>query len=90
MTDQVWEEACLKELGALSENETFSLVSLHAGKKAVGCRWVFTTKDGPTGGFPKYRLVAQGFTQQKGIDYNKTFSPVIQNESVRVIFGVAA
>ena len=44
VTDQIWKEACLKKRGAMKENETFSLVSLPAANRAVGCRWVFTIK----------------------------------------------
>ena len=44
VTDQIWKEACPKELGAVKENKTFSLVSLPAGKRADGCRGVFTMK----------------------------------------------
>ena len=62
VTHQTWKEACLKELGDMKENEIFSLVRLPAGKRAVGCRWVFTMKDGPTGEFAKTKLVPQGFT----------------------------
>ena len=38
VTDQIWKEACLRKLSAMKENETFSLVSVPAGKRAVGCR----------------------------------------------------
>ena len=85
VTIPMWNKACLKELDAMSENQTFSLVKLPAGKRAVGCRWVFTMKNGPTGEFAKARLVAQGFSQQEGIDYNETFSLVITYDSVRVL-----
>ena len=74
----------------MKEHETFSLVSLPACKRAVSCRWVFTMKDGTTGEFAKARLVVQGFTQQEGIDYNETISPVIRYDSVRVLLTVAA
>ena len=37
----------------MNENKTFSLVKLPAGKRAVGCCWVFTMKNGPAGEFAK-------------------------------------
>ena len=76
--DPKWRKACLKELAAIVENKTFLLVELSAGKRAVGCRWVFTMRSGPDGLFEKARLVAQAFSQIEGNDYGDTFSAVIR------------
>ena len=67
----------------MNENHTFCQDKLHAGKRAVGCRRVFTSKCGPTADFAKARLATQGFTQQEKIDYNETFSTVVWYDRVR-------
>lgn len=85
-----WRTAIAKELQAHSENNTWSLVSLPAGRRAIGCRWVFTIKDTSSPPLYKARLVAQGFRQIHGIDYGETFSPVVRYESIRVLFALAA
>ena len=53
----------------------------------IGCRWVFDVK---SDGRKKARLVAQGYSQVEGVDFNELFSPVVQFESVRIIFALAA
>ncbi|KAH3899240.1 uncharacterized protein SCDLUD_004673 [Saccharomycodes ludwigii] len=82
-----WKSACQQELNSLVENHTFDLVSPPSDTKTIGSRWVFTIKDS---GLYKARLVAQGFTQRAGIDYNETFAPVIRYSSVRLFLAVAA
>jgi Reverse transcriptase (RNA-dependent DNA polymerase) len=80
--DPKWKTVMLEELGALDKNKTWELVSLPPGKKAVGCKWVFTVKQNPEGRVERYkaRLVAKGYSQTYGIDYDETFAPVAKIE----------
>lgn len=57
------------------------ITDLPAGKKAVGCKWIFTIKHKADGSIErlKARLVAKGFTQSYSIDYQETFAPVAVN-----------
>ncbi|CAL8075031.1 unnamed protein product [Prunus armeniaca] len=59
-----WQEAMQYELQALSDNHTWSLTPLPAGKKPIGCRWVYKIKLKSDGYVERYkaRLVAKGFT----------------------------
>jgi hypothetical protein len=67
-----------KEFQALCANRTWTLVPFHPSMNVVGSRWVYKIKHRVDGNIERYKahLVARGFTQQKGIDYSKTFSPV--------------
>ena len=74
-----WKTACKEELEALHQHNVFKLTNLPKGRKTIGCRWVFDVK---LDGRKKARLVAQGFSQLEGIDFNELFSPVVCFESV--------
>ncbi|CAN6708410.1 unnamed protein product [Malus baccata var. baccata] len=80
-----------EELKALDENETWSVVDLSKGKKAVGSRWIYKTKFNSNGTIErqKAQLVTCGFTQTYGIDYKETFAPVAKMNIVRVLLSVA-
>lgn len=82
-----WITAMNEEMLALMTNGTWSIKELPENRKAIGCRWVFTIKDD---GRLKARLVAQGYSQQEGIDYIETFAPVIRSESIKLLFALAA
>ncbi|KAG7578706.1 Reverse transcriptase RNA-dependent DNA polymerase [Arabidopsis thaliana x Arabidopsis arenosa] len=87
-----WTKAMDVELGAMELNKTWSVVSLPPGKNVVGCKWVYTIKYNADGSIERYkaRLVAKGYTQQEGVDYIDTFSPVAKLASVKLILGLAA
>ena len=87
-----WREAMKKEMESLYENEVWDLVEPPKGRKIVGSKWVFKEKMGADGTTERYkaRLVAQGFSQKRGLDYDETFSPVVRTESVRSMIALAA
>jgi len=87
-----WRKEVLAEMEALESNKTWEVVELPKGKKAVGCKWVFTPKYCADGSLDKYkaRLVAKGFTQVYGMDYTETFAPVAKLNTIRILFSLAA
>jgi len=76
---------------ALEQNDTWEIVRLPDGKNTMGSKWVFTVKYKSDGKIDRYkaRLVAQGFTQTQGLDYEKTFVHVAKLNSIQVILSLA-
>lgn len=87
-----WHEAINTEVQKLLALNTWEIVDLPPGKKAIGCRMVFALKHTPTGLIERFkaRLVAQGFGQRPGEDFIETFSPTIRGESLRLLLAIAA
>ena len=73
-----WIEAMEDELRSMSTNKVWDLVEISDGVKLVGCKWVYKTKRDSKRKVERFkaRLIAKGFTQKEGIDYNEIFSPV--------------
>ena len=74
------------------KNGTWNIMSLPLGKKPVGCKWIFMLKHKVDGMIDRYnaRLVAKGYTQSCGINYQETFALVIKMNTVRVLLSLEA
>ena len=81
-----WKQAAQSEYESLMENQTWTLV-LPEGRTPISCKWIFRVKRDVDGNISKWkgRLVARGFTQERGIDYQETFSPVVRFTNVRLL-----
>ena len=80
-----WIKAMEEEMSALAINKTWILTLMPAEKKAIRCRWIFKRKKVPDGTVSRLKArLEKGFCQQKGIDYDETYAPVVRHESIRV------
>jgi len=77
-----WREAWESELTSLSKNNTWVLEPLPAERTVIGCRWLFRRKKD---GRYKAWLVAKGYSQKLGIDYQETFAPVAKFTTIRTL-----
>jgi transposase InsO family protein len=83
-----WRVALEIELNAMRTNHVYQLSTLPDGGSAVGCRMIFDIKQ-PSGRY-KCRLVAQGFSQVYGVDYDETYAPVASMTTLRVFYATCA
>ena len=87
-----WKLAMQEELDSIRANSTYEIVPLSAGRRAIGCKWVYTIKHRVDGSIDRYkaRLVAKGYSQLYGIDFTETFAPVVRFSPLRAILALAA
>ncbi|GJS44522.1 ribonuclease H-like domain-containing protein [Tanacetum coccineum] len=91
LTDPSWIEAMQEELLQFKLQKVWTLVDLPKGKRAIGTKWVYRNKKDERGIVVrnKARLVAQGYTQEEGIDYDEVFDPVARIEAIRLFLAYA-
>ncbi|CAI7792101.1 unnamed protein product [Closterium sp. NIES-53] len=87
-----WKQSVKEEYDSLLENETWELCELPPGKKAISSKLIFRHKYGPDGEMTRYKsgLVAKGFQQINGKDFDEIFAPVGKGTTLRVMMGTAA
>jgi hypothetical protein len=93
LEDPLWIVAMQEELSQFERNNVWDLVPRPNGsKEPIGTRWVFRNKMDEDGVVirNKARLVAQGYCQSEGIDYDETFAPVARLEAIRIFLAYAA
>ncbi|GJR26393.1 putative ribonuclease H-like domain-containing protein [Tanacetum coccineum] len=92
LEDPSWIEAMQEELLQFQLQKVWTLVNLPNGKRAIGTKWVFRNKKDERGIVVrnKARLVAQGYTQEEGIDYDEVFAPVARIEAIRLFLAYAS
>ncbi|GJX57715.1 putative ribonuclease H-like domain-containing protein [Tanacetum coccineum] len=87
LDDERWVEAMQEELFQFKIRKVWTLVDLPYSKKAIGTKWVYRNKKDERGIVVKNKasLVAQGYKQEEGIDYDEVFAPVARIEAIRSI-----
>ncbi|GJZ00933.1 retrovirus-related pol polyprotein from transposon TNT 1-94 [Tanacetum coccineum] len=92
MLDLSWIEAMQDELLQFKLQKVWTLLDLPNGKRPIGTKWVFRNKKDERGYVikNKARLVAQGYTQEEGIDYDEVFAPVARIKAIRLFLAYAS
>jgi hypothetical protein len=91
LADPNWRAAMEDEYGPLMSNGTWDLIPQPQGSNVVTSKWVFTHKFHADRTFDRYkaRWVLWGFTQRPGVNYDKTFSPVVKPTTVYMVLATA-
>jgi hypothetical protein len=91
LKDPNWHNAMTDEYNALMNNNTRCLVPKPAGVNIISGKWVFRIKYNADGTISRYkaRWVVRGCSQQSGVDYGETFSPVIKPATIRTVLSIA-
>jgi len=92
LQDTDWVNSMHEELHQFVRYDVWELVPRPKGVNVIGTKWIFKNKSDKHGTVirNKFRLVAQGYTQVEGIDFDETFAPVARLESIRILLAIAS
>jgi hypothetical protein len=91
LKDVDWVNAIHKELNNFKRNQVWELVKRPKDHNVIGTKWVFCNKQDQDGIVVrnKAKLVAQGYTQVKGLDFGETYTQVVRLEAIRIFLSYA-
>ena len=86
-----WEKAMQSKMNLLHKKSTWELVHLPPGRKTLPCKQIYKMKAIDSASQPRYmaRLVANGFRQQEGVDFDEIFSPIAKMTTLKFIIALA-
>jgi Reverse transcriptase (RNA-dependent DNA polymerase) len=87
-----WAAAMQSEYDSLINAKTYTLIPRPPHCRPIDCKWVLKTKRNAQGVLIKHkaRLVARGYAQRYGVDYEETYAPVCRQGSIRMLCALAA
>nr|GEU80617.1 reverse transcriptase domain-containing protein [Tanacetum cinerariifolium] len=92
LTQSCWIEAMQEELNEFERLEVWELIPRPDKVMVITLKWIYKVKLDELGGIlkNKARLVARGYRQEEGIDFEKSFTPVARLEAIRIFLAYAA
>ena len=93
LESKIWKHTMEEEMCSLYKNDTWELTELPKEKKTICYKWVYIKKDRSLKeDIVRYkgRVVAKGYTQREGIDYNEVFSPAVKHSSIQILLALVA
>jgi hypothetical protein len=89
---ELWQKSMDEEMRSLLENGTWELVERPEGVKPIPMKWVYKVKQDAQGNVERYksRLVAKGFLQKQGVDFEEVYAPVSKHTTLRALLAIVA
>ena len=91
LQDKNWVESMHEELNQFVRNDVWELAPRPENFHVIGTKWIFKNKTDEDGEIirNKSRLVAQGYTQVEGVDFDESFAPVARLKPIRILMSIA-
>ena len=89
LDSEKWQSAMRSKIDSMRDNQVWYLVDPHDGVRPIECKWIYKKDMDGNVHVYKVRLVAKGFRQVQGIDYDETFSPLAMLKSIQIILAIA-